>query len=301
MTIVFVDQADPAHASMQASSSREIVRLEELARQLGCRVHPIPAQFDEACSAQDALCWLPRFDESRTALWLGFIPSHERYAALFEAALEHNVRLIHTPAQFEMAMDLEHHYPRIATLTSRSIILGVEEAIEEVRTRTLDYPMFVKGGFKSNKEHGEDACVAHDEAGLIHIIEALRAQPARTQGRIVLRELLALRHLGERDQGMLPLTREYRAFVLNQEILSVGFYWQEHEDEPLSQKERQDVEQLVRRAARQIDVPYVAVDVAQLVDGSWKVIEVGDAQFMGLSQNNAFKVWQGLLRVLNEE
>lgn len=40
-------------------------------------------------------------------------------------------------------------------------------------------------------------------------------------------------------------------------------------------------EALAGRASERLGVPYVAVDVGQLEDGSWVVIECGDAQFCG--------------------
>jgi len=41
-------------------------------------------------------------------------------------------------------------------------------------------------------------------------------------------------------------------------------------------------------------VPYVAIDVRQVEDGAWTIIEAGDAQFAGHSQISLLKLWSVL-------
>jgi hypothetical protein len=47
-------------------------------------------------------------------------------------------------------------------------------------------------------------------------------------------------------------------------------------------------------AARRLGVPYLTVDIGQVENGQWIVIEVGDAQFAGLSQVSPLKLWSRL-------
>jgi hypothetical protein len=44
-------------------------------------------------------------------------------------------------------------------------------------------------------------------------------------------------------------------------------------------------------------VPYVTVDVGQLEDESWIVIETGDAQFSGLSAIPPLELWHRIAQI----
>ncbi len=292
--VVFIDQVS---TSSHASSARELVQLESMIRQLDARVCAIPDSFD-AVPAEDALCWLPHFDTPCHAVWCGFIPSTERYTQLYHVALAHNVHLINSPEQSALAMSFSRYYPHIEQLTARSAIVSINADDIHAQASALGYPLFVKGSIKSNKELGLHACVAHSAAELDAIITQLRARPHRTQGQLVLRKLLNLRTMTPVLKDQLPITREYRVFVLQNRVLSHGFYWKDTSVNPLSQAEEHAVHTLAVEVSRRLNVPYIAVDVAQRQDGSWCVIEVGDAQFMGLSQNAPLKLWQALLDVL---
>ena len=82
-------------------------------------------------------------------------------------------------------------------------------------------------------------------------------------------------------------------------VLSLGYYWPG--DDPLSAlsaAENNAVRQLALEAARRLAVPYLAVDIGQLHSGEWIVIEVGDAQFAGLSRNAPLALWNRLVHEL---
>lgn len=56
--------------------------------------HFIPKDFKECDTADNALWHVPEQEEEAIAIWLGFIPSPERYAAIYQAALRRRVRLV---------------------------------------------------------------------------------------------------------------------------------------------------------------------------------------------------------------
>jgi ATP-grasp domain, R2K clade family 3 len=99
--------------------------------------------------------------------------------------------------------------------------------------------------------------------------------------------------------GNFPRTREYRLFVyrdsllgrLRQRILASGYYWDEFE---LTETDRSSLNELAIAAATRVNVPYIIVDVGQLETGEWIVIEVGDAQFAGMSHVSIPELWSQL-------
>lgn len=147
---------------------------------------------------------------------------------------------------------------------------------------------------QSRKARGWKACVAETVEELRELATFLFDLEARTRGRVVVRELVRLRHTRTSAQGFL-LGREYRVFLLNNRVLKCGYYW-EGDDvlRTLSEEERLRVLDLAREASKRLEVPFVAVDIGQKDGGAWIVIECGDAQFAGASQIPLLKLWHKL-------
>ena len=79
--------------------------------------------------------------------------------------------------------------------------------------------------------------------------------------------------------------------------MSLGYYWLG--DDPLaalSHAEAKSVRALAIEAAHRLQVPYVAIDIGQLENEEWIVIEAGDAQFAGLSCNEPLTLWHHLIQ-----
>jgi hypothetical protein len=89
---------------------------------LGCRIYPIPVNFDECETAENALAYLPGFASPVVSLWAGYIPSVERYTAIFDSAAAKGVYLINTPSQHQTAMEFDKFYPLLRELTPDSVI-----------------------------------------------------------------------------------------------------------------------------------------------------------------------------------
>ena len=62
-----------------SGSARECRRKTEVARLLGFQIITIPPEFERSGSAEAALWSLPTFSRPRRAVWVGFLPSVERY------------------------------------------------------------------------------------------------------------------------------------------------------------------------------------------------------------------------------
>ena len=282
------DFADPATVN-----GREWRAITDAARMMGCRVVPLPPDLHEAGGADAVFAYVSAGPSPAAAVWAGYIPSAARYQEVYEGLAAKGVRLINTPEQHFRAMDFDGFYERLRDHTPESRTAAtVEESIRAAAE--LGYPVFVKGAIKSSKEQGWNACVANDVSGVERIASFLLSREKRARGRIIIRRFADLRRTGE-TPGDFPLSREYRIFLLNGEVVSAGYYWEGTQDPwPLTAADEGAMYALAQKAAALLEVPFVAVDIGQLNSGEWIVIETGDAQFCGLSQASLLGIWNRL-------
>lgn len=87
----------------------------------------------------------------------------------------------------------------------------------------------------------------------------------------------------------MPLTLEYRAFVLDAKLLTLSEYWEEHAAaEPPPVDWLEDI-------ASKLAGRFLTLDVAQRTDDIWRVVEIGDAQVAGLPEQLAVADFYGAL------
>ena len=286
MVIVFSD-IPSRKTSINAHETRAIVEAAEL---FGCRVFAIPSNFDECETAENALSYVPRFDEPTLCIWTGFIPSIERYQSIYEAARKKNVFLVNTPEQHRLAMEFDMFYPLIQDLTPKSVVIHDSTELAQVINQ-LVFPVFVKGAVKSNKDDGWSAVIANNLEELTNLVNQSFKRTHRSRGKVIIREMVELNAVAV-DQNNFPIGREYRAFLYKGEILAYGFYWDEYDDSsPLSRKDKQTISSLLNEVGKRMDTPFISVDIGQLKNGDWIVIEIGDGQFSGLSQIPVLELW----------
>ncbi len=280
-------------ADLEPSASlRDLRASTEAARLAGASVHAIPADFEACGDAERALASVPAQATVVDGLWIGYIPNAERYAAIYAAAQRRGIRLANSPSEHERATELDLAYPFLAGLTPASRTFA---SLAEIEASALVYPVFVKGAVQSRKSRGWRACVARDGDELLELARFLFALASRSRGRVLVRELLTLRH-HRTGPGGFPLGREFRVFVWRGEVVGWGYYW-EGEDElaATTAPERDQVHGLALEAARRLSIPYLSVDIGQDVNGRWWVIEVGDGQFSGTSQVPRLGLWNRLV------
>ncbi len=288
--------------SMASPSAQDMIDMTRAAQLLGCPTYFIPTDFSECETAENALWHLPEQAEESAGVWLGFIPSPERYEAIYQAALRRLVRLLNTPGEHLRALEFDRAYPLLAELTPPCEVLS--EGSEPLQWRAagerLDYPIFVRGAARSLKQAGWKACVAENGEELEALIEGLFALPYRARGRVIVRRLVPLRYSRLSDEGF-HLGREYRVFLLRERVLGYGYYregWDALRD--LNPDEETSVLALAREAARRVQTPFLVVDIGQHEDGTWTVIEVGDAQFAATGQMERLSLWSALRDEIQE-
>lgn len=254
------------------------------ARDEGLRVVDMPWR-DLDIAAADALALVPAY-ESAVGIYNGPVVDLAWYADLEKAAHALGICMVNTADANNEAMQFERFYPLLADLTARSWVI---ESVDQLNDFDLVYPLFVKGMVASDKHRGLDACLAHGDEQIIERLD---------RGPVIAREFMDLRLLGGDHNGM-PITREYRVYTVDDLIVNRAFYW-DHEDPSgaLSEDERASVDSLVGEACSRLSARMLSIDVGQLVDGSWRIIETGDPQHTGIGSMPAHRWWRQLQQIL---
>ena len=277
----------------------DVVGSTRAAAAAGWEVVPLPAGFGEA-EVRRLAAALPEQAPGTPAVWVGSIPSDALYAAVAAAVASRGARLINDLEEHRRIFELDRALPWLGELTPRSVVLTSEEGAEAA-IAALGSPVFVKGALLSRKHFGWAACVAADAAELREKVRRLLARPYFSRGRVIVRELVRLRH--HRVPALdFPIGREYRVFLYRGEPVGYGYYWPyPHAFVALAPAEEAAMLALAREGARRLGAPFVSLDVGELEDGRWVIIESGDPQFSGLSFIDPRELWGRLTAALRAE
>lgn len=257
----------------------------------------LPPALLRADEVAPALAEVPPHPTLEPAIWIGTIPDESVYRAVYQRLLQRNIQLLNDPEAHLEIFEFDRAYLKIADLTARSRVIsdlsGLDEAIRDV-----GLPAFIKGSLLSRKHSGWRACVADNVDDLRRLAATLLRQRYFSRGRVIVRELLPLRRFTVPASDF-PVGREFRVFLLHGEPLAHGYYWPYVGDwATLSPAEEAEVLGLARTAARRFAAPLVALDIGQLEDLTWRVIETGDPQFSGLSFIDPRVLWRNLAACL---
>jgi len=295
--IILTEAVDPATASQA-----ELATATAIAQLLGFPVYPLAA--DDPLVVNDnyhdpvvgAIAHIPPQPTPTPGVWLGSIPAPERYQAVYAAAAAKNIYLLNTPAQHLAAQEFDRAYPYIQDLTPPSVIIT---QVDQCETLPADFgwPVFVKGTVQSRKDRGWKACVAENPQELRSLVkQLLKPLYPWSRGRVIVRQIVPLRHTRTAANGF-PLGREFRVVLYQNQPLSYGYYWDG--DDPgkfLSVPEEEGLLERAIATASRLSTPFIAIDLGQLIDGSWTVIETGDPQFAPLACLPMIQFWQELSR-----
>jgi ATP-grasp domain, R2K clade family 3 len=250
------------------------------AQSLGHPVHVIP--HEASLGPNDPrIPGLTRGD-FQWAVVCGDTPSPTRYQRLHDEARALNLTLLNDPTQHLDAMELHRTVDRLEGLTPRTAIVKQVSELPAALAR-IPPPVFIKSTVHSRKWFGWKACVADDAREATELVTKLLAMHSQSRDHALVRELLPLRRTGTTYEGF-PLAREYRLFVLDADVVALGYYWPF--GDPFgapSERDDREMRELAHEVARRTRVPWLCVDVGQLETGEWRVIETGDPACSGLA------------------
>lgn len=282
---LFAHQPPPTDQTRQGVGLRLCA---ETARQNGLRIISIPYP----CSEQQIRTIITNSHfQPGWALYSGPILTTNLYQCLVRSAANMGLSFLNSPEASIQITEFRRWYPLLADLTAPSVVI---QQLSDCKTAAkLGFPVFIKGATKSNQEQGWEACLAYSTKELEEKFILLSPE-ARQRGDLVARKILALRRDGSERNGF-PLAREYRCYLLDGELLGWNYYWQG--DDPygrLTTDEISNVTKLAQIASQRLAARLLVVDLGQLEDESWRVIEVGDAQHSAFAHIPQHRLWQDL-------
>lgn len=227
--------------------------------------------------------------EQETAIYRGWMLKPSQYELLFKGLLDKNIRLINSPDEFRHCHYLPESYDLIKTLTPQSNWTKHDEhedfrVINQLTDTFGVSSIIVKDYVKSEKHHWKDACYIPDASDKtkVHSVVSkfLELRGSSLNEGLVFRKFEALKFLTNHSKSDMPLTREFRVFVLNGKPVNTYPYWEEGE----YGDETPDIAPFAQIAST-INSSFFTMDIAEKKDGDWIIMELGDGQTAGLPEN----------------
>jgi hypothetical protein len=229
------------------------------------------------------------------AVYRGWMMTPDQYAAFYNGLSALGVCLINQPQEYKYCHYLPEWLPELSKLTPETSILRMkadepltrEQVAQSLSPFGTD-AVIVKDFVKSEKHHWSEACYIPDASDTDQALGVaqrfLQLRGNELQGGLVFRKFMAFRSIGTHPKSRMPLTEEFRVFVLNGKVMIIMNYWDEVEYAGVLP----DFQMLIPTMA---DIPsrFFTVDVACLENGDWMIVELGDGQVAGLPDNSDLK------------
>lgn len=234
--------------------------------------------------------WLThRPDHETEAVYRGWMMKPEQYMAFYDQLLESNIRLITDPVMYYRMHAFPNIYPQIQEDTARMIIFPLHSFIDVAEIRKQFNRFMVKDYVKSIKgtefpAFFDSSISQEDFEKWMEVFYKYRGD--LLTGGICIKEYLDLKRYADR-------TNEFRAFYINHEIASLCRNSLQGTFTP--EPPRTLVEKY-----KDLGSIFYTIDYAELADGSWKIIEVGDGSVSGLSDRQDYNsFFRSLYQCLN--
>jgi hypothetical protein len=236
--------------------------------------------------AAGAVARVPKQDGLRLGMYRGWMLRPEQYRELFEALAQRGVHLLNDPAAYTFCHYLPEWYASLAGQTPESVWLRVDADVPLDHLMELLRPfdarsVVLKDYVKSRKHEWDEACFipsASDRTAVERVVRRfLELQGSDLNEGLVFRAYEELEPLATHPVSGMPLTVEYRSFVLDGEPIFSTQYW----DKATHQGAAPPLD-LVRDLAASVRSRFFTADLAKRVSGEWRLIELGDGQVAGL-------------------
>jgi hypothetical protein len=227
--------------------------------------------------------------DTTLGVYRGWMLKPPHYEELYRALLDKHIRLINSPEAYRHCHYLPESYPWIASQTAESVWMECTGGVDFDRVMALlaplgGSPVIVKDFVKSRKHEWSEACFipsTSDRQAVERVVRRfVELQGDDLAGGLVFRRFLDLDPIGVHPKSGMPLTREFRIFVLGGQTLACFRYRDEGtygaETPPLAQ---------FTGVMRNIRSRFYTMDVARQRTGGWVIMELGDGQVAGLPEN----------------
>lgn len=219
------------------------------------------------------------------------------YPAMYAALQDYGFDLINTPAQHQLASELEHWYPLIAEFTPKSLVFDQVPTADEVLAH-FDLPVFIKGN-RQTAQHNPALAIAHTHHDLARILAAYQRNSILHWQKLVCREYVALQKLEQQVPDKVPLSFEFRTFWWKGELVGAGHYWSQFVDYTWAPDQQAEALSIAHTVAQRLAVPFLVIDLALTANQRWIVIECNDAQEAGYVGVNVWEMWKKVIEKEN--
>ncbi len=217
-------------------------------------------------------------------IYRGWMMKPDMYRAFYNELQSFGIELINSPDDYNKYHMLPGWYTYFKDCTAKS--RWTEDLTEESIRQLLfgfDGAVIVKGYVKSRKHEWYQSCFIPDandtKNAMRTILNFIEKQSDSLTGGLVLREFLDLISIGEHADSGMPLSEEYRVFVLDNQPIAIESYWHRSSN-CISNGEIAWIKEISER----ITSRFVTIDLARKIDGELVIMELGDGQVSGLQE-----------------
>lgn len=255
----------------------------ELVRQLGGKIYLLNyEELIDGDNAEKALRLIKKPEVEELCIYRGWMMSVANYEKLYNSLLKLNLRLVNTSTEYKHCYYLPASYQHIEAYTAKTVITNkdiqlTKDELADLLREFGEKAIIVKDYVKSQKHHWLEACFIPKASDTEHVQRVVNKfvelQGDNLQGGLVFREFIELESVGVHPKSKMPLTKEYRVFILNKKPISIIKYWDEgqYTDDEVSIDK-------FKAVFEQVESNFFTVDIAKRKDGEWMIIELGDGQ-----------------------
>lgn len=198
-----------------------------------------------------------------------------QYTELFNLLNRNGLKLLNTPEQYLNC----HHYPNVYHIIKEwapnSIwFQDITENVVDLCRNHINSDIIIKDFVKSEKLL-QDVFLLPTTLDKQEFFEKV-IKFKNCRGKLFSEGIVFKQHLKLKDYG--GKTNEFRLFVLNGKIITSS------QHTGLSFGEQPNLD-FISEIISKIDSNFYTIDIAELEDGQWVILETGDGQVSGLSSN----------------
>lgn len=222
------------------------------------------------------------------AIYRGWMLKPQIYEILYNELNLRSLNLINSPEEYRHCHYFPESYEIIKNYTPKSIFLPFDEnfSFENLHNQLAVFgnkSLILKDYVKSRKHEWNEACFilsASNREKVEKVVDRfLELQGEDLNEGLVFREFIEFEPLANYSKSGMPLTKEFRLFFLEGELIYTSEYWEEGD-----YRETDLPRDLFSDVARNVKSNFFMMDVAQKTDGTWMIVELGDAQVAGLPE-----------------
>lgn len=195
----------------------------------------------------------------------------------------------------------EHEY-----ISEMEYVLDLEEYTPKTYFDPNNLPLkdqayILKGKVNSRKEQWKDKMFAENKKEAIKIYLELMSDPNIAEQGVVFREYKKLKKISDSVNGM-PFSNEWRFFFYKNELVDYNYYWSQSDivpkKESLDEKAIDYAKEIASKVSEKVN--FFVLDIAELDNGEWILIEVNDGQMSGLSEIDPESFYKNLYKITHK-